>query len=202
MGDFLFIQCLNCIKITQKQAWRSLIYFAWMKSMYFREYACTFSRKLHYFCNLGVSHLNPKWRLWHWLTKILLVCTIKWEPLIQSIQNLVARLNFGGILLETILGDFFLNVGCVFLKAKRKRKGGALVAFWVNYMILDLTHEFDLGFFKVKFRSSCNSGIVIWLIWNKTKSNEVDTGPMVWLCSLATPMNLTLKFQVQGQSLK
>ena len=58
MGDFLIIPCLNCIKITQKQAWRSLIYFAWMKSMYFREYVCRFSRKLHYFCILRVSHLN------------------------------------------------------------------------------------------------------------------------------------------------
>ena len=26
--------------------------------MYFREYVCRFSRKLHYFCILGVSHLN------------------------------------------------------------------------------------------------------------------------------------------------
>ena len=58
MGDFLIIPCLNCIKITQKQTWRSLIYFAWMKSMYFREYVCRFSRKLHYFCILCVSHLK------------------------------------------------------------------------------------------------------------------------------------------------
>ena len=58
MGDFLIIPCLNCIKITQKQAWRPLIYFAWMKSMYFREYVCRFSRKLHYFCILCVSHLK------------------------------------------------------------------------------------------------------------------------------------------------
>ena len=58
MEDSLIIPCLNCIKITQKQAWRPLIYFAWMKSMYFREYVCRFSRKLHYFCILGVSHLN------------------------------------------------------------------------------------------------------------------------------------------------
>ena len=29
-----------------------------MKSMYFREYVCKFSRKSHYFCILGVSHLN------------------------------------------------------------------------------------------------------------------------------------------------
>ena len=58
MEDFLIIPCLNCIKITQKQAWWSLIYFAWLKSMYFREYVCRFSRKLHYFCILGVSHLK------------------------------------------------------------------------------------------------------------------------------------------------
>ena len=60
MGDFLIIPCLNCIKISQKQAWRPLIYFAWMKSMYFREYVCRFSRKSHYFCILGVSHLKPE----------------------------------------------------------------------------------------------------------------------------------------------
>ena len=60
MGDFLIIPSLNCIKITQKQAWRSLIYFSWMKSMYFREYVCRFSRKLHYFCILGVSHLKAE----------------------------------------------------------------------------------------------------------------------------------------------
>ena len=58
MGDFLIIPCLNCIKISQKQAWRPLIYFAWMKSMYFREYVCRFSRKSHYFCILGMSHLR------------------------------------------------------------------------------------------------------------------------------------------------
>ena len=29
--------------------------------MYFREYVCRFSRKSHYFCILGVSHLNSLW---------------------------------------------------------------------------------------------------------------------------------------------
>ena len=60
MGDFLIIPCLNCIKISQKQAWRPLIFFAWMKSMYFREYVWRFSRKSHYFCILGVSHLKEQ----------------------------------------------------------------------------------------------------------------------------------------------
>ena len=58
MGDFPIILCLNFINISQKQAWRPLIYFAWMKSMYFREYVRRFSRKLQYFCILGVSHLK------------------------------------------------------------------------------------------------------------------------------------------------
>ena len=58
-----------------------------------------------------------------------------------------------------------------------KQKGGASVGFWVNYVIstFDLTHDFDLGFFKVKFRNSCISGIAIWLMWNEKKTNKVDT---------------------------
>ena len=54
MGDFLIIPCLNCIKISQKQAWRPLIFFAWMKSI--REYVI-FKK---YFCILGVSHLKEQ----------------------------------------------------------------------------------------------------------------------------------------------
>ena len=59
-----------------------------------------------------------------------------------------------------------------------KQKGGALVGYWVNYVILtfDLTHDFDLWFFKVKFQNSCIWGIVIWLMWNKKKANQLDTG--------------------------
>ena len=61
------------------------------------------------------------------INKKLLVCTIEWEPLIQSIQNLVARLDLGGILLETILGDFFFKCRMCFsqgqTKTKRRRIG-------------------------------------------------------------------------------
>ena len=60
-----------------------------------------------------------------------------------------------------------------------KRKGGASVGYWVNYVTLtfDLTHDLDLWFFKVKFQSSC-----IWRIDNqidvkqKKKANPLDTG--------------------------
>ena len=42
-----------------------------------------------------------------------------------------------------------------------KRKGSALVGYWVQYVTLtfDLTPDLDLGCFKVKFRNSSISGI-------------------------------------------
>ena len=43
-----------------------------------------------------------------------------------------------------------------------KSKGSASVGYWVQYVTLtvDLTHDLDLGYFKVKFRKSSISGIV------------------------------------------
>ena len=43
-----------------------------------------------------------------------------------------------------------------------KQKGSALAGYWVQYMTLtfDLTHDLDLGCFKVKFGNSCIYGIV------------------------------------------
>ena len=43
-----------------------------------------------------------------------------------------------------------------------KRIGSALVGYWVQYVTLtfDLTHDLDLGWFKVKFRNSSISRIV------------------------------------------
>ena len=75
-----------------------------------------------------------------------------------------------------------------------KQKGSASVACWVWYVTLtfNLTHDLDLGCFKVKFRNSCISGIVgqIDLKW---KGNELyDSGLTVWPCPLTTPMTLTL----------
>ena len=59
-----------------------------------------------------------------------------------------------------------------------KQKGGALAAYWVNYVALtfDFTHDLDHGFFKVEFPNTCISGIVTWLMWNEKKANQVDTG--------------------------
>ena len=80
-----------------------------------------------------------------------------------------------------------------------KRKGSALVGYWVLYVTLtfDVTHDLDLGCFKVKFRNSFISGMV-GLIDVKWKGSE-----LIWYwadsMTLTTPMTLTLEFQ--GQSL-
>ena len=43
-----------------------------------------------------------------------------------------------------------------------KQKGSASVGYWVQYVTLtfDVTHDLDLGCFKVKFLNSCMSEIV------------------------------------------
>ena len=95
--------------------------------------------------------------------------------------------KFGGNLLE-MAGVFFLQFRMCFFKVKIsighilakvsltdvKRKGSALVGYWVKYVTLnfDLTHDPDLGFFKVRFWNSCTSGIVnlIGVKWKGSKS--------------------------------
>ena len=122
---------------------------------------------------------------------------------------MVIDLDFGGILLETILlPNFLWKFWMCFVKVKHsieqisgmvgpideKWKGCASVGYWVNYVTLtfDLSQDLDLLFFKVNFQNSCISGIVIWLMWNKNKANQLDTGLTVWSCHLTTPMTLTL----------
>ena len=61
-----------------------------------------------------------------------------------------------------------------------KQKGSALVEYWVQYVTLtcDLTHDLDLGCFRVKFRNSSISGIV-GLIDVKWKGSE-----LIWYIDL------------------
>ena len=58
-----------------------------------------------------------------------------------------------------------------------KRKGSALVGYWVQYVTLtfDLTQYLDVGCFKVKFRNSSISGIVglIDLKWKRKWVNII-----------------------------
>ena len=55
-----------------------------------------------------------------------------------------------------------------------KRKGSALVGYWIKYMtlIFDFSHDLDLGCFKVKFRNSSICGIA-GLIDVKWKGSEL-----------------------------
>ena len=56
-----------------------------------------------------------------------------------------------------------------------KRKGSALVGYWVQYVTLtfDLTHDLDLGCFKVKFRKALSQELLVWLIWNENGSELI-----------------------------
>ena len=126
-----------------------------------------------------------------------------------SFVMLVTWLDLRVILFETLfLPNFLWKFWMCFFKVKCsighiwgmvgpidvKRKGDASVGYWVNYVTstFDLTHDLDLWFFKVKFQNSCISGIVIWLMWNKKKANQLGTGLTVWSCLFTTPMTLTL----------
>ena len=88
----------------------------------------------------------------------------------------ITWLDFGEILLKTYFGKFFLKILNVFFHCQTlfwpylrncwsdwcETKGSALVEYWVQYVTLtfDLTHDLDLGCFKVKFRNSSISRIV------------------------------------------
>ena len=126
----------------------------------------------------------------------LLICRIKLKPLNQSL-HILSYINTGH---AYYLIRFWENSGhnislnllrkfwiCSF-KVKHsighisgmvgpmdmKRNGGALVRYWVSYVTLtfDLTHDLDLCFLKVKYQNRCISGTVIWLMWNKKKTNQ------------------------------
>ena len=70
-----------------------------------------------------------------------------------------------------------------------KRKGSALVGHWVQYMTLtfELTHDLDLGCFKVKFPNSSISGIV-GLIDVKWKGSELI---WYWVDCMTLPFDHT-----------
>ena len=84
-----------------------------------------------------------------------------------------------------------------------KRKGSASVGYWVKYVTLtfDLTHDLDLGCFKVKFRNislrNCWSNwceiIMGWVKW-------------YWADCMTFPfdhtLDLDLRVQFRGQSLR
>ena len=50
-----------------------------------------------------------------------------------------------------------------------KRKGSALVGYWVQYVTLtfDLPHDLDLGCFKVKFEIALSAELLVGLMLNE-----------------------------------
>ena len=98
----------------------------------------------------------------------------------------VTWLDFGEFLLETFyFGKVSLQISDVFFQGQTlfrpylwndwcETKGSALVEYWAQYVALafDLTHDLDLGCFKVKLRSSSFSGIV-GLVDVKWKRSEL-----------------------------
>ena len=98
----------------------------------------------------------------------MFVCTIKWEAVIKSLQNLVAIspyrvmlitwIDFGEILLEFFF-FFFVNLKNVFLQ------GQTLLA--------------------------TSQELLVQLMWNEKEVHELDTGWIMWPWHLISPMTLT-----------
>ena len=144
----------------------------------------------------------PKSRLRHWLTKFCLSDKVKTSDGITTklgtyipLVMLIIWIDFGEILLETFFSEF--EIKKCFVKVTQdqtlywpysqngwsawhgmKRK----YISWILDVILtfDLTHDPDLGFFKVKFQNSCISGI-FGLIDVKRKGNLLDIGPTIYM---------------------
>ena len=145
--------------------------------------------------------------------KCFFFCTTKWQLLTQSLQNLIATFSsqayywnwfWRNWVKNCTLGEFSLKNSIVIFQGQNwlwhisrkvgpidmKWKGCASFRYWVNYVTLtfDLTHDLDLVFFKVKFQNSWILGIVIWLMWNEKKANQLDTGWTVWSWPLTISM--------------
>ena len=112
----------------------------------------------------------PKVRAVTLINTNLLVCRIKWEPLIQSLQNLVALFFWSRLSPDWILEEFFWkllfcqiffeNFGCVFSRSNTQ---------------LEISQEW-----------------MVRLMWNEKEVHRLDTGWIMWPWPLTSPMTLTL----------
>ena len=100
---------------------------------------------------------------------------------------------------QTLFWPYLRNGWSDLCETKRKSIGWILVYYMT--LTFDLTHDLDLGCFKVKFRNSCISGIV-GLIDVKWKGSE-----LIWywadcmtLLALWPHPCMTLTLECQGQS--
>ena len=171
--------------------------------------------------------LDPRSRLWHRLAKICL--SVRWNEnhssdhyktwqlywpshgyyLIRFWRSSVGNLYFGKFSLKIL--DVFFQGQTLFWTYLRngwsdwcKRKGSASVGYWAQYVTLtfDLTHNLDLGCFKVKFWNSSFSGIVglINVKWKRSEliwywadcmtlpfdhTHDLDLGVEIWRSEIA-----------------
>ena len=97
---------------------------------------------------------------------IALVLCITWLDLEFGLD-----LHFGKFSLK--VKHYFDHISGMIDLIDGKRKGSAPVGYWVQYvtLTLDLTHDLDIGCFKIKFRNSSISGIVglIDLKWKRSE---------------------------------
>ena len=119
------------------------------------------------------NHSSDHYKTWQ------LYCPSHGYYLIRFLRSSVCNCYFGKFSLkisdvffqgQTLFGQISGMVGPIDVK----RKGNWLVGYWVQYVTLTfhLTHDLDLGCFKVKFRNSYISGIV-GLIDVKWKGSEL-----------------------------
>ena len=109
----------------------------------------------------------------------LLVCTIKWEPLIGSLQNMASLLQVMVITLfrfwrnlcwkQLFCQIFFKNFGCVFSRSNTK-------------IVFDLE----------KTHPAKSQEWLVRLMWNKKEMHWLDTGYNMWPRPLTSLMTLTL----------
>ena len=103
------------------------------------------------------------------ISKNLLVCTTKWESFIRSLQILFKNFGCVSSRSKTILAlsQEWLSDWCETKKKVHRLDTGYNMWSWP----FCLTHDPDLGYFKVNFRNSCISWIV-GLIDVKWKGSE------------------------------
>ena len=89
---------------------------------------------------------------------------------------------------EHYFGHISWIAGSIDEKQNRKAQDG----YWVWYVTLtfDLTHDLDLGCFKVKFWNSCTSGIVFLMMWNWKESKLIG----YWAICMTLPFHRTYDF--------
>ena len=114
------------------------------------------------------------------ISKNLLVCAIKWEPPIGSLQTWQ---HYGPSHGYYLIRFWRSSVGnCYFCKIFFKKFG---CVFSRSNTILAISQEW-----------------LVRLMWNEKEMHRLDTGYNMWPWPLTSLMTLTLELKFQGQSLK